>query len=289
MFIGHKSTRLLDVLISQGKVKADMIDAETMKNLPNWRVEEILRDERIVTSEDLAKAYSQICSLPFISLKGVKIAKEALAAIPEKFAREYKIIPHALEGNGKILKVAVSDPGKLSADLKNKINQINAQKGIEVQLAIVTPDDFNQALSNYLAVQEVASQPQSPTPPAPVASEEQKNPAELREIDLKDIKIPFEVISKFPEDIARKYRMVVFDSPHPSFIKVAVADPENKKMREILDFVKENNDIAIEEYLAKPDDIYAAMRFYGKADKDISNKSFDQGSEHEDPLGLFKE
>ena len=264
MFIGHKSTKLLDVLVSEGKVKADMIDVETMKNLPNWRVEEILRDERIVTSEDLAKAYAQVCSLPFISLKGMKIAKEALATIPEKFAREYKIIPYGLEGKGKILKVAVSDPGKLSADLKNKINQINAQKGIEVQLSIVTSEDFNQALSNYLAVQEVASQPSLSSPPAPVASEEQKNPAELREIELKDIQIPSEVISKFPEDIARKYKMVVFDSPHPSFIKVAVADPENKKMREILNFVKENNDIAIEEYIAKPDDIYAAMRFYNE-------------------------
>ena len=260
MFIGHKSTKLLDVLVSEGKIKADMIDLETMKDLDNWRVEEILRDERLVTSEDLAKAYSQICSIPFISLKGIKIPQEALAAIPEKFARDYKIIPYALEGKDKkILKVAAADPGKLSADLKNKINQINTQKGIEIQLAIITQEDFNQALSNYLAPQEKIKAEEEK---APIGFEEQKNPAGFRMIDLKNIRIPHEVISKFPEDIARKYKMVVFEAPHPSFIKVAITDPDNKKMREILNFVKENNDIAIEEYSAKPDDIMAAMRFY---------------------------
>jgi len=268
MFIGHKSTKLLDVLVSEGKIKADMIDLETMKDLDNWRVEEILRDEKLITSEDLAKAYSQICSIPFISLKGIKILQEALAAIPEKFARDYKIIPYALEGKEKkILKIAVADPGRLSADLKNKINQISAQKGIEIRLAIITLEDFNQALSSYttthapstpLPQEEVATKEEQ----TPIISEEQKNTAGFRTIDLKNIEIPYEVISKFPEDIARKYRMVVFDSPHPSFIKVAVADPENKKMREILNFVKENNDIVIEEYITKPDDIYAAMRFY---------------------------
>jgi len=268
LFIGHKSTKLLDVLVSEGKIKADMIDLETMKNLDNWRVEEILRDERLVTSEDLAKAYSQICSIPFIFLKGIKIPQEALAAITEKFARDYKIIPYALEGKDKkILKVAVADPGKLSADLKNKINLINTRKGIEIELAIITLEDFNQALSSYL----VTHAPSTPLPQekvaakeeqAPIISEEQKNPAGLRTIDLKNIQIPHEVISKFPEDIARKYRMVVFEAPHSSFIRVAVADADDKKMREILNFVKENNDIVIEEYLAKPDDIMAAMRFY---------------------------
>jgi len=270
LFVGHKSTKILDVLISQGKVKADMIDTETMKNLDNWRVEEILRDERLVTSEDLAKAYSQVSSLLFVSLKGIKIPKEVLAAIPEKFARYYNIIPYALEGKDKkILKVAVGNPGKLSADLKNKINQINTQKGIEIRLAIITPDDFNQALSNYLTP-DTPPKEETPAAVSPLAPEEQKNPTDLREINLKDIVISSEVISKFPEDIARKYKMVVFEAPHPSFIKVAVENPEDKKMREILNFVKDNNDIMIEEYLAKSEDILAAMRFYKKDNQEVS-------------------
>lgn len=83
-------------------------------------------------------------------------------------------------------------------------------------------------------------------------------------IDLDKIQIPFEVITKFPADIAQKYQMVVFEAPHPSFIKVAVVEPEDEKIREILDFIREKNDIAIEEYQVTPSEIQRAMRFYQK-------------------------
>ncbi len=265
MFLGHKPVNLLDALISQGKIKADYPGLNDLKGLNDAQAEQTLLSANLATQEDISRAYSKIYSLPFIKLASQKIPLTTLSAIPKSAAESYKIIPYVLtdkkvEGKiEKVLKVATAEPNKLSADLKTKIEEINNKRGVIVELAIITPDDFKLALNNY----------KEQAPPPPPKTEEIKpeelppKPAEeIKTIDLSNIEIPQETISKFPEDIARKYRMIVFEAPHPTFIKIAVADPYDKKMKEILDFVKEKNDIAIELYRASATQILSAMHFY---------------------------
>lgn len=176
-----------------------------------------------------------------------------MAIIPENLAREYKIV--AYERTNDVLKIAVAEPGKLSTHLNQVLEEIKAKKGLKIVLATTSIDDLNSVLEQYQPnlEQEINIEVQ-----APAATPQRTS----RQINLEGVQIPYEVISKFPEDIARKYKMVVFEAPHPSFIKVAVADPNDKKVREILDFVKEKNDIAIEEYQATPGQIYQSFKFY---------------------------
>lgn len=246
--------KLLDALVKNQKISPD--EAEKWRDLSNADLEKELITKGF-TPDDIGKAYASLFSLPFVNLKDTQIAKESLEAIPENLAREYQIIAYEYNFPHKVLKVAVSEPGKLTPNLESVLKDLEQKKQLKFEFAITTPADFEQVIGQYANLNK-ALPPQNPPPTANIPANK------VDTINLDTIEIPYEVISKFPEDIARKYQMVVFESPHSSFIKIALTDPNDRKVREILDFVKEKNDIVIQEYQTSPGQIHKAFRFYEK-------------------------
>lgn len=293
MFVVDRSKKLIDLLVRESKLKKEV--ADSWRSLSNFEVEQKLKAEKMVSSEDIGRTYAELYNLPFVSLKDRQIDQNVLNVIPKEIAQKFQIVAYELTKNAvqpnnpytQILGLAVAAPDKLSSDATTVLTSLEQKKHLKIQLAITTPEDLTQILTQYK--KEENSQSQSiptltpaPTPaPAPTsqlvpppAPESPPKPAfklsltnpivNLRTIDLDKIQIPYEVVCKFPEDIARKYKMIVFEAPHPSFIKVAVSDPYDKKIREILDFVKEKNDIAIQEFITTPEQIFRAMKYYKK-------------------------
>ncbi|MBM2820409.1 MAG: pilB1 [Candidatus Berkelbacteria bacterium] len=250
--------RLFDVLLENGKINPQ--NSQSLRLLSNQELDNRLRSQNIVSDEDINKGYSSILNIPYVDLKDKTILREILNIIPENLAQEYKIIAYDQKEN--ILKVAIANPGKLTSNLERTLNDIKAKKNINIEIAITSMGNLNSALSQYRNIKEEKTIPeinveiQSPQPAMAMSTNT------LKTVDLEKIQIPFDVISKFPEDIARKYQMVVFEAPHSSFIKVAVADPDDKKVKEILEFVREKNDIGIEEYKSTPGQIHLAMQYY---------------------------
>ena len=68
-------------------------------------------------------------------------------------------------------------------------------------------------------------------------------------IDLRDRAVPFVILSKFPEEVARKYNMAVFDTKEEKMLKVALAKPWDPMTEQALDFIKNKNHIAIDPYV----------------------------------------
>lgn len=256
MFVGEKQKKLVDFLLKMGKISPE--DTRNWQDLDNEKAEKELLAKG-VNPEEIAKAYASIFDIPFVSLKNLQIPHESLEAIPENLAREYKIIAYEYNFPHKILKLAVARPSNLTTNLEEVLNDLKNRKGIGIELALTTPADFDLAVNQY---QNLKTEPQAVQVPVNVSNPSATSKTQIPPIDLENVQIPHEVITKFPEDIARKYKMVVFEAPHPSFIKVAVADPEDKKVREILDFVREKNDIAIQEFTSSPGQIHNAFRFY---------------------------
>ncbi|KKQ18822.1 MAG: type II secretion system protein E [Berkelbacteria bacterium GW2011_GWA1_36_9] len=235
--------QLIDVLLQQGKIKNET--AQSFRHLSNFEVENKLITENMLEPTDIARAYAGLYNLPFVSLANRQISKETLELIPEGLTRQYNIIAYEIQKEPvKTVRIAIAKPAKLAGNLQETIATLEKGKGFKIELAITTLADFLTAVSQY----------QASTPPV-----EKVN---FKTLNLDQITIPYEVITKFPENIALKYQMVVFSAPHSSFIKVAVADPDSKKVREILDFVKTKNNIAIEEYRVTPAEIERAIRFY---------------------------
>lgn len=81
-------------------------------------------------------------------------------------------------------------------------------------------------------------------------------------IDLSTKKIPFVVISKFPEDIARKYNIVVFETASDQMLKVALSKPWDPITRKALDFIRTKNNINIDPYIVTQTGLLKALEQY---------------------------
>lgn len=251
-----KNKTILDVLLERNRI-TETEAANFPNNFTNEQVEAKLRHDRLVSSEDIAKAYAILYDLPIIRLENYNIKPGVLNLIPIDTAKKYQIVVFDQEGNipGGKIKIALGSPANLKDNPPQIVAELKEKKNVNVEIYITTPEDIayvfnhqNQPLINPLPAQ------------VPISTNQQTS--NLKTVDLKLVKIPYEVISKFPIEISKKYNMVVFENPSPSMIRVAVSDPYNNKVREILDFVRQKNEITIEEFVASPGEISEAIKLY---------------------------
>lgn len=256
---------ILDVLLQSNRLSQTEASSFSM-NLTNAEIEQILRKQGLVSSEDIAKAYSEIYNLPIVNLKNQHIEMDVFNLIPKNLIEKYQIV--AFDKTGKIgpskIKLALGKPANLNQNTNEIVNYLKNNKNIIAELYITTPEDIETTI-NHFQVQTTPNKPSepidSPKGNKPIDSSLYHLPG-VKTVDLKLIRIPYEVISKFPIEISKKYNIVVFENPSPNLIKVAVSDPFNQKVREILDFVKVKNEINILEFVASPAEINDAINLY---------------------------
>ena len=252
----QKSKTILDILLSTNRL-VETEAATFPSDFTNEKIEEKLRKEKLVTSEDITRAYGILFDLPVIHLQNQNIKPEVLNLIPKNVADKYKVIVFEKEGQipGGKIKMAFAKPANLKSNPPQIITDLKNQKGVTVDIYLTSLEDLEVVLKRY-------DQKDS----APVVNHLKQKPQPvvtgLKTVDLKNYKIPYEVISKFPIEISRKYNIVVFGNISPSAIKVAVSNPDDLKVKEILDFVKEKNEIDIEEFVASPQEINEAIKLY---------------------------
>ena len=83
-------------------------------------------------------------------------------------------------------------------------------------------------------------------------------------VDLSTKKIPFIVLSKFPEEISRKYNIVVFETIDDQMVKVAVSRPWDPVTRKALDVLKNKNHINIDPYISSQNGLEVVLEQYKK-------------------------
>lgn len=243
---------ILDVLLERNRITQAEVSV-IPASLANSEIEKHLLEKEIVSADDIAKAYAVLYDLPFIKLEGYNINDWVFRLIPLELIEKYKVVCFDKEGSmpGGSVKIAIGS----AADFKNHppeaIDNLKKTKGVNAELYITTPEDIQSAIAHFKQ-KDQAQQRTIPIPQTPP----------LKNVDLRNIQIPYEVITKFPQEIAIKYQMVVFDNPTPSLIKVAVVNPEDKKTQEILDFVRQKSDITIEEFWASAGDIRRSIELY---------------------------
>ncbi len=257
---GVQAKTIIDVLLEKNRLTTSEA-AEFSKSLTNEEIEQKLRVKNLVSPEDIAKAYAVIYDLPFVRLQNYDIKPEALQIIPKDLVRKYQIIAFERVDANKI-KVALGLPAQLKPPPPVVLNELRDKKGMNIDLYITTPEDIDRVLKLAEAPPPVEVTSTQPVSQPPVS--------ELKTADLALVRIPYEVISKFPIEISRKYKMVVFANPEPDVIRVAVSDPTDTKVQEILDFVREKNGIKIEEFVASPSEIEEAIKVYYQKPEKVS-------------------
>ncbi|MBU2595498.1 Flp pilus assembly complex ATPase component TadA [Patescibacteria group bacterium] len=81
-------------------------------------------------------------------------------------------------------------------------------------------------------------------------------------IRLRGKDILYEVITKFPEEISRKYKVIAFEILGARVVKVAVARPFDPQVDELLKFVADKNELEVDRYITTESDIEEALKIY---------------------------
>jgi len=93
---------------------------------------------------------------------------------------------------------------------------------------------------------------------------------DMPEVDLKKLVIPRQILNKIPQSVAEKYRVIVFGQTAPkgemdqAFIKIAIIDPQDAKVMEMLAFIEKKNNILVERYKTDEESIKYALDLYNE-------------------------
>ena len=259
----NKHQTILDILVSQGIISDSQKNEILSRAQNNQEITEIIKEKKIADDNQLAKAYSVLDNLPFVHLPSL-IPSEILEKIPREASKKYKVIAYGL-GKG-VLKVAVADPSELQPNVKGVMNELGSKRGLRIDLAVTTQDDFDKAFRGYFQ-----KTPESPKP-KDVQSEKQDGVEEntsLEFIDLSKIEIDKSILDKFPKDIAAKYRMICFGMIPPNTINVALENSDESKTKDILKFIEAKNDLKINRFKTDTNGINFALRLYDKIPKPL--------------------
>ena len=321
-----KNLKVLDT----AQIQAATDSAQKSKN----DIIDVLMDSKIITLEDLRRAFNHLYPLPFVRLKGEieKIPLMIFLRINKNLALDYKMVPFGLDED--VLRVAVGDPNYKTLDREKYLEKISKEQGLVVETYVAPPADVSLFLQAYdkiprnkekeiLEKIKVESEKRiTPPPPPPTAFENKeavappktlfdvltrsgilnhKQSARLTEqavrtkktpletvrasrlvtskdlarsvsilynlpfIDLVDRSIQMQALTKFPVNVIKNNQVVVYDLIADNVLKVAAVDPEDKKVKDIINFLKAKGNIAIDISVTTPESIgWVVSQYEGK-------------------------
>ncbi|MBP9781410.1 Flp pilus assembly complex ATPase component TadA [Candidatus Woesebacteria bacterium] len=102
---------LLDILVSQELLTTEQSNEILTQNIQTGlNIEHLIEKNKLVSEEDLVKARSEFYNIPYVDLNEVGVYPEALAQVPETVARNYWMLPFALNKDKNTLSVAMRNP-----------------------------------------------------------------------------------------------------------------------------------------------------------------------------------
>lgn len=134
---------LENILVESGIIdKAEFLDALKTSQELGKNIEDVLIFRGLINQQSLSQLIAEYYKVPYIDLSHVKIPEELYITIPERMARNYRIVPFAKE-NGA-LKVAMEDPGNVEA-----IEFAKRHSGLTVIPHYASRDDIKKLLNQY--------------------------------------------------------------------------------------------------------------------------------------------
>lgn len=141
--------RISDSLVEQllrdaNKVTEDQLvglrDQEKTEKKP---LQDIVIRNGIINEKELTSLYAGAIDIPFVEINTKEIPREILKLIPERIARQYKVILFGVDDNGSKM-LAMEDPDDVQA-----LNFLQKQLGTDLKVHVTTATIINAALDQY--------------------------------------------------------------------------------------------------------------------------------------------
>jgi len=135
--------RLIESIKKTNVIKEEQLTkAINIQQQKGGSLGKILVDLEYITHKDLLIFLSQQLSIPPINLAKYKIDREVIKFIPEKIARQYKLIPIAKLSNR--MTIAMADPTNIIA-----MDDIKALTNFTIDIVISSEQGIEDAITNY--------------------------------------------------------------------------------------------------------------------------------------------
>lgn len=239
------------------------------------------QDKKIL--EELAKAEAQAkqLNLQVARIDDKTPQKEALALLPKKIATEYRLIPLFIKANE--LSIGFADTSLFGKPMPDFL--VLLKDKFDVKKYIIIGSDLDEALKAYdnFATELSTAEPNVNNPKTPEsaelpdASNANATPVtkEFEEISIASMEIPLDTLEKFPQEVAKKYLMVVFRvEQNGKLVHVASFNPNDPRIKDIVNFVEKRNKVKVKLYKAKKEDIELVINGYntGGYKPEVSDK-----------------
>ncbi|MEK9196499.1 MAG: GspE/PulE family protein [Patescibacteria group bacterium] len=136
--------QLEKLLLDAGIIGKEALDTiKSQADTEKLGLQDVVIKNNIITEKELTKMYSETIDANFIDLNPKEIKREILKLIPEKFAKQYKVVLFGVEENGGKL-IAMEDPDDVQA-----INFLQKQIGTDLKMFVAPTSSILQALDQY--------------------------------------------------------------------------------------------------------------------------------------------
>lgn len=106
-------------------------------------LQELAIKSNFIPEKDLTKLYAKEIDIPFVDLNPKEIPAEILKQIPERLARQYRVIIFGADADGSKL-LAMEDPDDIEA-----VNLLQKQLGSEIKIYLSPKSNIQAALDQY--------------------------------------------------------------------------------------------------------------------------------------------
>lgn len=142
--------KLTELLVESHLVSAqDMEKVVKIHKQTGGTIKDILLQEGLVKERDLMAVLSKELFIPFLELSKYKIDPSVVQIIPEKIARQYKVL--ALSKIGSVLTVIISDPLNVFA-----IDDLKVITGYDIDIVLGAEKEIIKALDKFFATATTA-------------------------------------------------------------------------------------------------------------------------------------
>ncbi|HEV8543859.1 MAG TPA: ATPase, T2SS/T4P/T4SS family [Verrucomicrobiae bacterium] len=138
-----KDDYLIDTLVDMGLLmSSDIEEARAEADSSGEGVIDTLVKKGVIASSQVATARAAQLGVEFIPLGEMKIADDAIAAIPRHVARRFNVVPVYKTETGVV--VALADPSDLDT-----LDGLGHAINMDVEPRVATPEDIEAALNKY--------------------------------------------------------------------------------------------------------------------------------------------
>lgn len=139
------SDNLVEKLLRKGgRINAGQLSAlRDQAKAEKKSLQDLAVKSNLVSEKDLAKLYADEIDAPFIDLNAKDIKRDVLRLIPERIAKQYRVVLFDVDDKGKKL-LAMEDPDDIQA-----VNFLQKQLGTDLKVHVATPSSIQAALDQY--------------------------------------------------------------------------------------------------------------------------------------------